>query len=174
MVQNAGPGPYVIAVSGIKNSGKTTLVERLIPALSTLGFKVAVIKHDGHSFVPDTPGTDSFRFFQAGAVGSAVFDGTKFALSKRATVDETALLPLFGDADIVLLEGFKGSAYPKLEIIRKAVSTAPAANQASCDGYISDCFVPPNGLPVFDPDDIDSIARFIAQLAQKSKGHGNE
>lgn len=53
--------PFVFAISGYKNSGKTTLICRLIPELKRRGYRVAVIKHDGHDFVGDVPGTDSFR-----------------------------------------------------------------------------------------------------------------
>ena len=57
----------VIAVSGVKNSGKTTLLEKLIANLVARGIRVAVIKHDGHHFEPDVPGTDSYRHRSAGA-----------------------------------------------------------------------------------------------------------
>ena len=65
----------VIAVSGVKNSGKTTLIERLIPYLQYYGLQVAVIKHDGHSFQADPSDTDTGRFVQAGAIGTAIYDG---------------------------------------------------------------------------------------------------
>ena len=57
----------VIAVSGVKNSGKTTLIEKLLPALNARGVKTAVLKHDGHSFAADREGTDTCRFLAAGA-----------------------------------------------------------------------------------------------------------
>ena len=67
--------PFVAAISGIKNSGKTTFLEHLVPVLRARGLRVAVIKHDGHDFTPDVPGTDSFRMRQAGADGVAVYSG---------------------------------------------------------------------------------------------------
>ena len=67
----------VFAVSGGKNSGKTTFIEGLVKFFSKRGIKTAVIKHDGHQFEPDTKGTDSRRFFDAGAFGAAVFDNDK-------------------------------------------------------------------------------------------------
>ena len=69
--------PAVLAVSGAHNSGKTTLLEKLIPLLRARGLKVGVIKHDGHDFTPDVPGTDSFRLREAGAEGVAVFSGSR-------------------------------------------------------------------------------------------------
>lgn len=59
--------PAVLAVSGVHNSGKTTLLEKLLPVLRSRGLKVGVIKHDGHDFTPDVPGTDSYRLREAGA-----------------------------------------------------------------------------------------------------------
>ena len=61
--------PAVLAVSGLHNSGKTTLLEKLLPALRSRGLKVGIIKHDGHDFTPDVPGTDSYRLREAGAEG---------------------------------------------------------------------------------------------------------
>ena len=61
----------LVAVSGVKNSGKTAFLEKLIPALGELGLRAAVIKHDGHSFLPDREGTDTFRLLSAGAAGAA-------------------------------------------------------------------------------------------------------
>ena len=107
-------GPVIFAVSGEKNSGKTTLIEAVLPILAERGYRVAVIKHDGHSFEPDVAGTDTRRFYDAGAVGTAVFDGEKFMLVKRSAVTEKQLFEAFPDADLILIEGLKGSDYPKL------------------------------------------------------------
>lgn len=106
--------PVIFAVSGEKNSGKTTLIEAVLPILTDRGYRVAVIKHDGHSFEPDVPGTDTRRFFDAGATGTAVYDGEKFMLVKRETVNERQLFEAFSDADLILIEGLKDSGYAKL------------------------------------------------------------
>ena len=73
--------PAVLAVSGVHNSGKTTLLEKLLPVLRSRGLKVGVIKHDGHDFTPDVPGTDSYRLREAGAEGVAVYSGTRLPCS---------------------------------------------------------------------------------------------
>ena len=110
--------PFVFSVSGYKNSGKTTLICRLIPVLKRRGYRVAVIKHDGHDFVGDVPGTDSFRHRQAGACGCAVFSKKRILITKEIEEedelpDEQMLFKAFPGADIILLEGLKGSSYPK-------------------------------------------------------------
>ncbi len=113
----------IYAISGYKNSGKTSLVEKLVSRLSAEGYRVAVIKHDGHDFEPDVPGTDSYRHRKAGAYASAVFSADRFMVTRtwpdqcKGQIDtkEAAewLMGLFPDADLILLEGFKDSRYPK-------------------------------------------------------------
>ena len=77
--------PAVLAVSGSKNTGKTTLTEALVRELSKRGVKVAVIKHDGHDFTPDVPGTDSHRMKAAGAFGTVVYSEKRFCVVKEET-----------------------------------------------------------------------------------------
>lgn len=70
--------PVIFAVSGYKNTGKTTLITGIIPILTEKGYQVAVIKHDGHEFESDVPGTDSYQHQKAGAYGTAVFSKVSF------------------------------------------------------------------------------------------------
>ncbi len=120
--------PQVIAICGVKNSGKTTLLVRLIQALSRRGLKAAVIKHDGHDFTCDVPGTDSFRFMEAGAMGTAVYSRNRTFLHKLGEADEESLISQFPEVDVLFIEGMKKSRYPKLEVIRKEISREPASN----------------------------------------------
>ncbi len=103
----------VFAVSGGKNSGKTTFICGLVKYFNEKGISVAVIKHDGHGFEPDREKTDSRRFYDAGAAATAVFDGEKIQVVKR-TVEPVKPEDMFPEADIILLEGFKYSDYPKI------------------------------------------------------------
>lgn len=118
MLEN-GRKQVIFAVSGYKNSGKTTLTVKLVKRLTALGYRVATIKHDGHDFEPDVPGTDSYRHREAGAYGCAVFSGNRWMVTKEQPgddaqkIDEYTLLQMFPEADIVLLEGFKHSDWPK-------------------------------------------------------------
>lgn len=106
--------PYIFAVSGYKNSGKTTLITQVIPVLVSRGFRVAVIKHDGHDFESDVPGTDSYRHQKAGAYGTAVYSGSRVLVTKEIQgVDETRLFAAFPEADIILIEGLKDGSYPR-------------------------------------------------------------
>ena len=121
--------PAVLAVGGVHNSGKTTLLEKLLPALRGRGLKVGVIKHDGHDFTPDVPGTDSFRLREAGAQGVSVYSGQRYLLTEEFRLTEQDLLALFErhGYDLVLLEGFKNSGWPKIEVVRSAISNEPAS-----------------------------------------------
>lgn len=106
--------PFVFAISGYKNSGKTTLITKLIPELTKRGYKVAVIKHDGHDFESDVPGTDSYRHQKAGAYGTAVFSKNRILVTKECRgITERDLFAAFPEADIILIEGLKNSSYPK-------------------------------------------------------------
>lgn len=123
--------PAVLAVSGLHNSGKTTLLEKLLPALRSRGLKVGIIKHDGHDFTPDVPGTDSYRLREAGADGVAVYSGQRYLLTEMFRLTEQDLLALFErhGYDLVLLEGFKDSGWPKIEVVRKEISDTPVSFQ---------------------------------------------
>ena len=123
--------PFVAAISGIKNSGKTTFLEHLVPVLRARGLRVAVIKHDGHDFTPDVPGTDSFRLREAGAEGVAVYSGTRYLLTEEFRLTEQDLLALFErhGYDLVLLEGFKSSGWPKIAVVRREIADAPVSFQ---------------------------------------------
>ncbi len=110
----SGKKPFIFAVSGYKNTGKTTMITKLIPELTGRGYQVAVIKHDGHDFESDVPGTDSYRFQNAGAYGTAVYSSRRFMVTKRCEEpEETMLFQAFEEADIILIEGLKDSSYPK-------------------------------------------------------------
>lgn len=118
----------IFAISGVKNSGKTTLITQLLPILSAQGVRTAVVKHDGHDFDPDVPGTDTYRHLHAGAYGTAIFSDSKYMIVKEK-MKETSVYPdeaqfrrWFPEADLILLEGFKRYPCPKLEVIRKGNS----------------------------------------------------
>lgn len=103
----------IYAVSGYKNTGKTTVVTGVVKLLAARGYKLAVIKHDGHDFEGDVPGTDSWRHMEAGAFATAVFSPNRYMVHKKCkgTTAED-LMAMFPEADIILIEGLKGCDYP--------------------------------------------------------------
>ncbi|MDR1764782.1 MAG: molybdopterin-guanine dinucleotide biosynthesis protein B [Lachnospiraceae bacterium] len=162
----------MVAISGVKNSGKTTLITKLLAELGRRGYKAAAIKHDGHDFSGDVPGTDSYRFFEAGACGTAVYSSTKFMLLKQtADADAAKLAAFFPEADVILLEGQKHSAYPKIEVVRGAVSGEPVCARETLLALASDCLEEYGGIPVFPPDAVGGICDVIEGY-MASKGYG--
>ena len=109
--------PRVIFISGFSNSGKTTLIERLIPRLRRLGLRVGTIKHAHEGFEPDRPGKDSWRHAQAGACAVTLI-APKQVASFIQTEQETPLAPILHQmasrADLVLVEGFKQVPGPRI------------------------------------------------------------
>ena len=154
--------PFLMAISGCKNSGKTTLITKLIPKFCEKGYKVATIKHDGHDFQGDVVGTDTYKHKKAGAYGTAIFSNNKFMVIKEEKfIDETYFIKLFPEADIILLEGFKASDYPKLEIVRKGSSSRPICNEKNLIGILSDINVIEGNYKIIDLNNIDLIVEKI-------------
>jgi molybdopterin-guanine dinucleotide biosynthesis protein B len=111
-------------VAASSNSGKTTLIEKIVPLLKTRGLRVAVIKHASGGFDLDTPGKDSWRFQQAGADSVILVGPDRVALMKKTEhrPSHVELEQLAGDVDIALYEGFKEGARNKIEVFRQGVS----------------------------------------------------
>ncbi len=131
--------PYLVAVSGVKNSGKTTFLEKLVRELTGRGYRTAVIKHDGHDFLPDVEGTDTWRLRQAGAYGCGIYSAQKWmAVKEQKDTDEKNLIRLFPEADVILLEGFKHSSYPKFEVVRREVSNESVCRWETLLGIVTD------------------------------------
>ncbi|MDR3038942.1 MAG: molybdopterin-guanine dinucleotide biosynthesis protein B [Candidatus Adiutrix sp.] len=159
----------VVAVSGVKNSGKTTLLCGLIPILKNKGLRPAVIKHDGHDYHPDPPGTDSCRLREAGACQVAVYSPRRFSLAvdrPGATVE--TLLAHFEAVDLVLLEGGKDSAWPKIEVVRGAVSRAPVGRPETLWAVVTDLGLDRAwpGVPVVGLGDYEELADLILRRLQ--------
>ena len=159
----------IVAISGIKNSGKTTLICRLLEIFKEKGLRVAVLKHDGHDFEPDVPGTDTYRQLQAGAYGTAVFSKGKYMLVKQQPqISEKEVMEFFPEADLILLEGFKYSTYPKIEIVRKGNSAESVSNPerlmaiaTNLDAEEREALSISEDVPLFELDNAKSIAEFI-------------
>ena len=113
----------VISIVGRAETGKTTLMEKLIGELGGRGYRVATVKHAPQGASIDEPGKDSWRHLQAGSQAAAVASKDRVVLIKPAQAPKLDdIMPLFGDDyDIVLAEGFKGGDAPKIEVHRKEI-----------------------------------------------------
>lgn len=163
--------PQMIAVCGVKNSGKTTLITGLVRCLQDKGMKIAVIKHDGHDFSCDRSGTDTSRFTEAGVYAAACFSADRVFIHKLRNQEEQQehadleevykLARLFPEADLIIIEGLKGSALNKIEIVRKGISEEPVSNPSGRQFIVTDIDEPVFPDPYIRPDDIEGI---IAKL----------
>lgn len=158
----------LLAICGIKNAGKTTLIERVLPFLRQENIRVGVIKHDGHSYQADVPGTDSFRYWNAMADAVAVYDAEKHTITRREHISAYGLLSAFSDMDLILVEGWKSTSCFKMEIVRREVSNMPASNPENRLALISDCLTETD-TPVLHPDDIENISRFMINAYREKR-----
>ncbi len=160
----------VFGITGWKNSGKTTLTEKLVSELVRRGRVVSTVKHAHHEFDIDKPGADSFRHRQAGATEVAVVSGNRWALMHELRDEEEpaleAILSRLAPCDIVLVEGYKREAHKKIEARRiEAKDRAPlSAQDPNIVAIAADHAVEGESLPVFDLDDVKSIADFIERI----------
>ena len=159
--------PFMVAGSGVKNSGKTTFLEHLVPELKKRGVCVAVIKHDGHEFEPDVAGTDTWKLRKAGAYGTAIFSkGQWMMVKQQPDMDEKEIAKCFPEADVILLEGFKYSKYPKFEIVRKGNSEESVCDPSTLLGLVTDTRLVLPEVPVLGLSDWEKAADLVVGLYQ--------
>ncbi len=165
MINGSKEIPKIFSIVGHSGSGKTTLVEKLIREIAKCGMKVATIKHAHHKVTLDTPGKDSFRYKEAGAVISILVTSNLLQLVANVDEDrdpEQLASRFLGEADLVLAEGFSVCNLPKIEVLRRECGLPPRCSTG--DGVIAivtDMNEVYPQLPHFGLDDIVQIAQFI-------------
>lgn len=169
------PANAMIGIVGWKKSGKTTLSVRLISEFTKRGLRVASIKHAHDSFQIDEGETDSARHRRAGAPRVAVVSRHRWAMITE--LDEGEPEPDFADvaaaigpADLIVVEGYKSAPIPKVEARRsKSVTRRPLApDDPNIIAIASDHNVGPQSVPVFELDDVATIADFILAKLNKT------
>ncbi len=173
----------IVCVVGRSGVGKTTLLEKLIPELKRRGYRVATIKHHGHLPGPtsqeqapgptsqgqvgmeiDRPGKDSWRHTQAGSDHVVLVSPYEVASIRRVdhepSLDEIAAT--IRDVDIILVEGYKRAAKPRIAVLRAARGTELVCNPEELLVVVSDVELPPGDVPCFKPDDLPGLANLIA------------
>ena len=154
--------PPVFCVSGFSDSGKTGLIEKLINEFIQAGMSVGVIKHDGHDCFRDLPGSDTDRAMHAGAACAAVFSDKRYSILCNESADEALLIQKMKEQTdppgVIILEGLKDSAYPKVEIVRREICDHSVCPPESLICIATDCISPESvNVPVFAPDDARGI-----------------
>jgi molybdopterin-guanine dinucleotide biosynthesis protein B len=160
----------IIGLAGWSGSGKTTLVTKVIPLLVARGLRVSTLKHAHHGFDLDQPGKDSFMHRAAGATEVAISSAKRFAilheLREEPEWDLPDLVRKLSPVDLVLVEGFKRDAFPKLEIYRHA-NGKPLLHpeDPAIVAIASDRPLPAATVPVVGLDDIDGIVDILLRHA---------
>ena len=160
----------VFGLAGYSGAGKTTLLEALIPRLNSAGLKVSLIKHAHHRFDIDQPGKDSYRLREAGCSEVLLVSDHRWVLmhelrgAPEPSFEEQ--IARFSDCDLVLVEGFKHTPIPKLEVHRPSVGKPLiAGNGVETVVAVAtdepDVLRQQTDLPILDLNDRDAIAEFI-------------
>ena len=150
--------PYVFCVSGLKNTGKTTLITKLIKSLKEKGYTIGVIKHDGHDFEIDLENTDTYKYKQAGASAQIIYSQTKYAVIKQQKdTDVNELINYINHVDIIIIEGLKNSHINKIELVKDA----PVCDEKYVKAYVTDTTFTHGTIPTFTRNDIDKILEVI-------------
>jgi molybdopterin-guanine dinucleotide biosynthesis protein MobB len=154
----------IISIVGKSNSGKTTLVEKLIPELIKKGYRVATIKHNKHGFDIDHEGKDSWRHKKAGACATVIACPTRVALiedlDQDQTLDEIRDRYIKG-ADIILAEGYKGNPFPKIEVFRSELKRDLLCGKEDYLLAFAADIKLDAGVPCFDINDASGLADLI-------------
>ena len=154
--------PQILSIVGRSQSGKTTLIEKLIPELKKRGYRIGTIKHAHHGFDIDKSGKDSWRHRHAGADVVVVASPGKIAMVKdddHESLDD--IQNYFEGTDLIITEGYKKENKPKIEVVRAARHT-----QLICLGdhnliaVVSDVNLNPS-VPKFGLNDIKELADLI-------------
>ena len=158
--------PPILCIVGQKAVGKTTLIVRLVPELQRRGLRVATVKRPPHHFEFDQPGKDSRRHFEAGADATLLYGRGKMALVRRLEGEppvEELVAAHLTDCDLVLVEGHKRSALPKLEVFRAGTHPRPLYDGQPEYLAIASDEALDLGIQWLDLDDPAPIAEFIAR-----------
>jgi len=167
----------VLSLVGYSNSGKTTLMEKLVSGLTAQGLRIATIKHSHHQPEMDTPGKDSWRHKQAGASTSLLVGPEKMLMV--SDVDE-ALNPqllterLFTDYDLVLVEGYASVPGPKIEVVRSERSQMLRCKPGELIAVATDISNLDVNVPLLDLNDTEEIMDYILQWMQSVKAGGGD
>lgn len=156
---------HILSVVGKSNSGKTTLIEKLIPLLSGRGYRVATIKHNRHGFEIDHEGKDSWRHKRAGAVATVIASPRQVAVIEDSDRDydiQELVDRFIHDADIVLVEGFKENPFPKIEVSLAATNhSLICAQDGTLLAVASDRALDDMNVPCYDINDATALADLI-------------
>ncbi|HHK8564566.1 TPA: bifunctional molybdopterin-guanine dinucleotide biosynthesis adaptor protein MobB/molybdopterin molybdotransferase MoeA [Vibrio parahaemolyticus] len=165
----------ILGFAAYSGTGKTTLLEALLPKLTEAGLRIGMLKHAHHNFDVDKPGKDSYRLRKAGASQMLIASRNRYALmteTPEAEAEFEYLLTRFDEdkLDVVLVEGCKNIAFPKIELHREEVGKPWLyPHDDNIIAIASDTAELDSELPQMNINDLDAIAQFVLQYVQDAK-----
>ncbi|ARR44543.1 bifunctional molybdopterin-guanine dinucleotide biosynthesis protein MobB/molybdopterin molybdotransferase MoeA [Vibrio campbellii] len=165
----------ILGFAAYSGTGKTTLLEALLPKLTEAGLRIGMLKHAHHNFDVDQPGKDSHRLRKAGASQMLISSRNRFALMTETPESESEfdyLLTRFDEdkLDVVLVEGCKNIAFPKIELHREEVGKPWLhPNDENIIAIASDSGELDSDLPQMNINDLEAIAQFVIEYVQEAK-----
>ena len=160
----------LFGITGWKNSGKTTLTERLVRELTRRGYRISTVKHAHHNFDIDHVGTDSWRHRNAGAAEVAIVSSARYAIMHENLGEEepslAEIVAKLAPCDLVFVEGYKRESHNKIELRRSGGHNGPPLSEEdpAIVAIASDHLDKHENLPVFNIDAVDEIADFVVEL----------
>lgn len=154
----------VCAVTAWSGTGKTTYLEKLVPALKSRGLRIAVVKHDGHDFDLDRPGKDSWRMTAAGSDVTAIVSPFRAAVMENRPISMESVISNIQNVDLILVEGDKQGSWPKLLLYRESAGKPLAADPEDCLLVVSDIPIVTT-RPCFALDDLTGVTGFLSEWA---------
>lgn len=168
--------PHIISFVGKSNSGKTTLLEKIIKILTSKGLKICTVKHDAHSFQMDREGKDTYRHKAAGASAVIISSKEKYAVICDTSYDlplSELILKLPADCDLLITEGYKKEPMPKIEIFRKGHNTEVLCKDmeellaVATDDFDNEAI--PSALKKLNLNEPEQICDFLIDFISSSK-----
>ena len=159
-------GVPVIGFSAYSGTGKTTLIEKIVLRLKSMGLRVAVIKHDAHRFEIDREGKDSWRFAMAGADMVILSSSEKTAIIEQRERTLGDNLSMVHDVDLILVEGYKQELLPQIGICRKATGKGLPGEVTDYVALVTDdeALIAKADVPCFDLNDVEGVGEFIMDM----------
>jgi molybdopterin-guanine dinucleotide biosynthesis protein MobB len=162
----------ILSIVGRSNTGKTTLIEKMIPELMRRGYRVATIKHNVHGFDIDHEGKDSWRHKKAGAQTTVIASPHQVAVVEDVERDlelEALRDHYIRNVDIVISEGFKINPHPKIEVIRSILRHEPLCTKD--DNLIAVASDRPldRGVPCLDISDVAGLVNLVEERLLKNR-----
>jgi molybdopterin-guanine dinucleotide biosynthesis adapter protein len=161
--------PAVLSIVGYSNSGKTTLITRLIERICQRGWKVGTIKHHGKTMEWDQPGKDTWRHRQAGADIVTITASNQTVVCFPRTLEVEELLPLYSACDLVLVEGFKQADWPKWVILRRGEDLSLLRELHDIQAVVSWFPIDDCPYPLYAIDDVDGMEAALIRWLNEEK-----